>query len=85
MKLTLTREEIVKVIERRLRGEITQSELAQWAYDQFAKWDDDSQAYDERYNDQIDETIYALQGSEQPGRQLSEADLRERIALLTKP
>ncbi|MBI4866505.1 MAG: hypothetical protein HY816_06110 [Candidatus Wallbacteria bacterium] len=85
MKPTLTREEIVKIIEKRLRGEITQAELARWADDQFQKWDADEQIYDERHNDQIDETIYALQGCEQPGRQLSEADLRECIAQLTRP
>ena len=85
MKPILTRETIVQIIEKRLRGEISQGELARWADEQFAKWDDDSQTYDDRYNDQIDETIYALQACEQPGRQLSEADLRERIALLTKP
>ena len=85
MKPTLSREEIVIVIEKRLRGKITHSELARWADEQFQKWDADQQAYDERHNDQIDETIYALQGCEQPGRQLSEADLRESIAQLTKP
>lgn len=41
MKPTLTREEIVKIIEKRLRGEITQAELARWADDQFQKWDAD--------------------------------------------
>lgn len=85
MKKRLGREEIVQAIEKRLRGEITQADLARWADEQFAKWDDDSQPYDEKHNEQIDETIYALQSCEQPGRQLTEADLRERIASLTRP
>ncbi len=85
MNETLTREDIVRVIEKRLRGEITQSELAHWADEKFTLWDDDKLVYDEKHNDQIDEAVYALQGCEQPDTLLSEADLRQRIAELTRP
>jgi hypothetical protein len=85
MKPILTRDDIVLIIEKRLRGEMAQSDLARWADEQFTRWDEDTQAYDEKHSDQIDEAVYNLQRCEQPGRQLSEADLRELIAKLTRP
>lgn len=85
MKPVLTREDIVKAIEKRLRGECTQGDLARWADEQFSRWDEDTQIYEAKYSDQIDEAVYTLQRCDQPGRQLTEADLREQIARLTKP
>ena len=69
-------QEVADMIEKRLRGEVTEKQLAQWAWQ--AHWQDETgeRSYDDASCEVLSEVIAALAHSETEGFALDESELR---------
>jgi hypothetical protein len=69
--------DVADMIEKRLRGEIAEKQLAQWAWE--AHWKDETseRSYDEAHCEVLAEVISTLAHSETEGFELEENELRE--------
>ncbi|MDP3937117.1 MAG: hypothetical protein Q8R92_03170 [Deltaproteobacteria bacterium] len=73
----LKKEDIIAQIDARLRGDIDDEELVTWAHQCFLDDDAGENAYDEEWDDVIDDVVYRLQASDEPDKELSEETLKE--------
>lgn len=77
-----TRAAIVKRIEARLLGQLTDAALAAWAFERFYAEELGSEAYEAGAEMAIADVLDALMFADDPGFQLVEEELRALIAQL---
>ncbi len=68
--------EVANMIDKRLRGEIAEKQLTEWAWE--AHWKDETgeRSYDEAHGTVLTEVVSALAHSETEGFELDENELR---------
>jgi hypothetical protein len=77
-----TRATIVKCIEDRLSGQLTDTALAAWAFERFYAEEMGSEAYEAGAEVAITEVLDALMFADDPGFRLDKEELRGLIAQL---
>jgi len=77
-----TRAAIVKRIEARLLGQLTDADLAAWAFERFYAEELGSEAYEAGAEVAIADVLDALMFADDPGFRLVEEELRALIAQL---
>ncbi|MEO7912237.1 MAG: hypothetical protein ABIV47_21545 [Roseiflexaceae bacterium] len=78
-----TRATIVKRIEARLAGQLTDTALAAWAFERFYAEELRSEAYEAGAEVAITDVLDALMFGDDPGFRLDEEELRALIAQLS--
>jgi hypothetical protein len=77
-----TRATIVKRIEARLAGQLTDAALAAWAFERFYAEELGSEAYEAGAEVAIADALDALMFADDPGFRLVEKELRDMVAQL---
>ena len=77
-----TRTAIVKRIEARLSGQLTDAALAAWAFERFYAEELGSEAYEAGAEVAITDVLDALMFGDDPGFRLDEEELRALVAQL---